>query len=176
MKRAGVLLLGAALAGAVSQLYGGMAQAEADFAVADGMKVTITYTLTLTDKSVVDSNVGQAPFAYTQGEHEIVPGLEKALAGMKAGQNKRVDVTPEQGYGVYDKKARLTVEKSKVPESVKAGTELRSTDGRIVKVLEVTDKEVVLDMNHPLAGKNLVFDIKVLKVEKPAPPSAGKKP
>jgi FKBP-type peptidyl-prolyl cis-trans isomerase SlyD len=176
MKRAGVLLSGAALAWAITQLNGGISQAQADLTVADGMTVTVEYTLMLSDKSVVDSNVGQTPFAYTQGEHQIVPGLEKALVGMKPGQKKRVDVTPEEGYGIYDKKARLTVDKGKVPENVKAGMELRSTDGRIVKVLEVTEKGVVLDLNHPLAGKDLVFDIKVLKVEKPASPSAGKKP
>jgi len=154
------------------------AQAENGLPIADGLKVTIEYTLTLPDKTVADSNVGQEPFAYLQGSHEIVPGLEKALVGMKAGQQKRVDVTALEGYGAYNPKARETVDKSKVPPDVKAGNVLRSADGRVmVKVLEVTDKTVVVDHNHPLAGKNLVFDVKILKVEKPdAQPSEGKKP
>jgi FKBP-type peptidyl-prolyl cis-trans isomerase SlyD len=151
--------------------------AESVLQVADGFKVTIEYTLTLPDKSVADSNVGQAPFSYIQGTHQIVPGLERALMGMKPGQQKRVDVSAEQGYGAYDKNTRLTVDKAKVPSGVKAGTLLRSPDGRTVTVAEVAEKSVVLDLNHPLAGKSLVFDVKVLKVEKPEQGSpAGKAP
>lgn len=152
-------------------------QAENSLPVADGLKVTIEYTLKLSDNSVADSNVGQAPFSYIQGAHEIVPGLENALVGMKAGQQKRIDVPAMEGYGAYNPKARQSVEKNKVPSDVKAGSILRSSDGRMVKVLEVTDKTVVLDLNHPLAGKNLVFEVKILNVEKPEPKQApAKKP
>lgn len=150
------------------------APAEPGLAVADGMKVTIEYTLTLADKSVADSNVGQAPFAYTQGAHEIVPGLEKSMAGLKAGDKKRVDVPAAQGYGTYDAKAKLSVDKTKVPAGIKAGQLLRSADGRPVTVEKVEEKTVVLDLNHPLAGKDLVFDVKVLNVEKQEPKPAEK--
>lgn len=153
------------------------AQAESGLQIAEGLKVTIEYTLTLPDKTVADSNVGQAPFFYIQGAHEIVPGLEKALVGMKVGQQKRVEVPALEGYGPYNHKAKQPVDKSKVPPDVKIGNILRSADGRMVKVVEVTDKTVTLDLNHPLAGKDLVFDVKILKVEKPEPQSAeGKKP
>jgi FKBP-type peptidyl-prolyl cis-trans isomerase 2 len=140
--------------------------APADQQIADGSKVTLEYTLTLPDKSVADSNVGQEPFSYVQGQHQIVPGLEKALLGMKAGQKKHVTVPPDQAYGPYDDKARVTVEKSKVPPNVKVGTMLRASNGQTVTVLEVSDQNVVLDLNHPLAGKDLTFDVTVLKVEK----------
>ena len=169
MRHSQIRLAGTALA-VVGQLWTGVACAESDLQVADGLKVTLEYTLTLPDKTVADSNVGQAPFSYTQGAHQIVPGLEKALTGMKAGQSKRVEVPAEQAYGAYNKEARATVEKSKVPAGVKAGDMLQSPDRRTVKVLEVQEKTVVLDLNHPLAGKNLTFDVKVLRVEKPAPP------
>src|SRR6058998_2186182 len=108
-----IRLVGAVLVLLGSPLWAGIAEAESDLQVADGLKVTLEYTLTLPDKTVADSNVGQAPFSYTQGAHQIVPGLEKALNGMKAGQSKRVEVTAEQAYGAYDKNARATVEKSK---------------------------------------------------------------
>ena len=169
-----IRLAGTALA-VVGQLWTGVACAENDLQVADGLKVTLEYTLTLPDKTVADSNVGQAPFSYTQGGHQIVPGLEKALTGMKAGQSKRVEVPAEQAYGAYDKNARATVDKANVPPNVQPGTLLRSSDGRTVKVLEVQEKSVVLDLNHPLAGKNLTFDVKVLKVEKQAPPPPAEK-
>ncbi|MGH7231253.1 MAG: FKBP-type peptidyl-prolyl cis-trans isomerase [Nitrospiraceae bacterium] len=144
--------------------------------VTDGMKVSLEYTLTLPDKTVVDSTVGRVPISFIQGQHQIVPGLEKALAGMSVGQQKKVDVSPEQGYGVYDKTARATVEKSKVPPDVKVGTMLRSANGQPVTVLEVSDKSVVLDLNHPLAGKQLTFDVKIVKVEQPDSPPPQAKP
>jgi FKBP-type peptidyl-prolyl cis-trans isomerase 2 len=76
-----------------------------------------------------------------------------------------VELLAEQAYGLYDKKATMTIERSKVPAETKVGSMLRSPDGRAVQVLEITDKSVVLDMNHPLAGKNILFDVKILKVE-----------
>lgn len=142
------------------------AGAESALKVADGLKVTIEYTLTLADKTVVDTNVGKAPFTYTQGQPEILQGLQKALLGMKAGQQKKVELLAEQAYGLYDKKATMTIERDKVPAEVKVGSMLRSPDGRAVKVLEITEKSVVVDMNHPLAGKNIAFDVKILNVER----------
>jgi FKBP-type peptidyl-prolyl cis-trans isomerase 2 len=151
---AGLSAIGAAASGA-----------EGDLKVADGKKVTIEYTLTLSDQTVVDDNVGKVPFTYTQGQPEILQSLQKALVGLKAGQRKKVELLAEQAYGLYDKKATMTIERSKVPAETKVGSMLRSPDGRAVQVLDITDKSVVLDMNHPLAGKNVTFDVKVLKVE-----------
>lgn len=175
MRYSRMRLVGAILVLMGSPLWTGIAHAGSDLQVADGLKVTLEYTLTLPDKTVADSNVGQAPFSYTQGAHQIVPGLEKALIGMKVGQTKRVEVAAQEAYGAYDQKARVTVEKGKVPAGVKTGDLLQSADGRTVKVLEVQDKTVLLDLNHPLAGKNLTFDVKVLKVEKPVPPAPEQK-
>jgi FKBP-type peptidyl-prolyl cis-trans isomerase SlyD len=152
-----------ALQAAVSLAYGAD-----DLTVADGLRVTLEYTLSLPNQSVVDSNVGQKPFTFTQGAHEIVPGLEKSLVGMKAGDKKRVEVPAPEGYGPYDKKARTTVELSRLPQNLKVGDLLQGSDGRLVKVLELNEKTAVLDLNHPLAGKNLTFDVTVINVEKPA--------
>jgi FKBP-type peptidyl-prolyl cis-trans isomerase SlyD len=122
------------------------------------MKVTLEYTLRLSDNQVVDSTVGQEPLSYIHGQHEIVPGLEKALTGMKAGETKRIAVPAQDAYGPYDPKRRVTVPKGRVPSAVKAGTRLRSKDGQEATVLEVKGDSVLVDTNHPLAGKNLVFD------------------
>jgi FKBP-type peptidyl-prolyl cis-trans isomerase SlyD len=151
-------------------------QSRGQLAVADGLQVTLEYTLSLPDQSVVDSNVGQAPFTFTQGAHEIVPGLEKSLVGMKAGDKKRVEVSAPEGYGPYDKKARTTVELSRLPQNLKVGDVLQGSDGRLVKVLELNEKTAVLDLNHPLAGKNLTFDVTVLNVEAPASDSPSPSP
>lgn len=71
-------------------------------AIADGKQVSLEYTLTLEDKSQIDSNVGKEPLVFTQGAHEIIPGLEKKLFGMKVGESKKIEVSPEEGYGPVD--------------------------------------------------------------------------
>ena len=101
-----------------------------------------------------------------QGAHEIVPGLEKALDGMKAGQKRRIDVSAQDAYGPYNNKLRQSIDKDKLPKDVKVGDILQASDNRLVKVLEVNDKKVLIDLNHPLAGKTLTFDVNILKVEK----------
>ncbi len=140
--------------------------------VQNGKRVSIEYTLTLPDKTQVDTNVGKEPLTYTQGGEEILPALQKALAGLKEGETKQVTLSPEEGYGPVDPQAFQEVEKSHIPkEAWKAGTPLIAKDsaGRVhaIRVHEVKDKTVVLDLNHPLAGKTLIFDVKVLKVEDP---------
>lgn len=134
--------------------------------IADGSKVTVEYTLALPDKTIVETNVGKEPISYTQGNHEIIPGLEKALAGLKAGDKKHVTVSAEDAYGPYDEQKKVTVTKEQVPPEVKVGTRLRAQNGMEAKVVSIDGNSVVVDTNHPLAGKSLVFDINVLKVEK----------
>src|SRR5919106_948379 len=101
--------------GAIAGLIGGgiLAEASAQNAlpVADGTKVTLEYTLSLPDKTVVESNVGQEPISYQHGKREIIPGLEKAMAGMKAGEKKHVTVTAENGPGQHDKQKKVPVSK-----------------------------------------------------------------
>jgi FKBP-type peptidyl-prolyl cis-trans isomerase SlyD len=135
-----------------------------DLAVVDGMKVSFEYTISA-DKAVVDSNVGKDPVSYVHGQKQILPKLEQAFAGMKPGESKHVDIAAVDAYGPYDDKARVTVEKSKVPPDTKAGSMLATPEGRPVKVVEVKESGVVLDLNHPLAGKDLAFDVKVVTVE-----------
>jgi FKBP-type peptidyl-prolyl cis-trans isomerase 2 len=142
------------------------ASSESSQMIADGAKVTVEYTLALADKTVLETNVGKEPISYTQGNHEIIPGLEKALAGLKAGDKKHVTVTAEDAYGPYDEQKKVTVTKEQVPPEVKVGTKLRAQNGMEAKVVSIDGNSVVVDTNHPLAGKSLVVDINVLKVEK----------
>lgn len=151
---------------AACSAFGEGAFAQNDLVIADGVKVSLEYILTLPDKSVADSNVGQEPITFVQGAHEIVPGLEKALEGMKAGQKRRIDVSAQDAYGPYNNKLKQSVDKEKLPKDVKVGDILQASDNRLVKVLEVNAKKVLIDLNHPLAGKTLTFDVTILKVEK----------
>lgn len=147
----------------------GSAANQASGKVADGMQVSLEYTLTLEDKTVMDSNVGREPMTYRQGAHEIVPGLEKALEGASKGEKKRVVVKPEDAYGAVDPKAFQEVKKDMIPEKARkvgAQLEAKSPGGESMYpvVKEVKDQTVVLDFNHPLAGKTLIFDVTVLDI------------
>ena len=138
--------------------------------VTNGKKVSIEYTLHLKDGTFVESNAGKEPFTYKQGAHQIIPGLEKGIAGLKAGDKKHIEVSPAEGYGEVNPKAFTEIEKNRLPkDALKVGTMLgvRGENGMMRRawVHEIKESTVVLDFNHPLAGKTLVFDIKVLKVE-----------
>lgn len=138
--------------------------------VAEGREVSIEYTLTTDAGEVADTNVGGDPLVYTQGAGQVLPSLEQALAGLEAGDTKKVSLTPEQGYGVVDPNLFQTVPADQVPEDARVvGTQLvaQSQDGerRLIRVHEVKGDEIVMDLNHPLAGENLHFDVKILSVE-----------
>ena len=159
-----IFFLAAACASAGDVKKGGSATT-----VTNGKQVTLEYTLKLDDQSVVDTNVGGEPLKLTQGHHEVIPGLEKAIEGMAPGEKKQVTVAPAEAYGTVDPKAFQEVDKNMVPaDSRKVGTQLegKTNDGRTVypRISEVKSDTVVLDFNHPLAGKTLYFDVKVLEV------------
>ncbi len=135
-------------------------------------KVSIEYTLRLEDQSVIDTNVGGAPLTFVQGAHQIIPGLEKEMDGLKVGDSKKVTVRPEEGYGVVDPKAFREVDQREIPkESQHVGAELNMRDAmgrnQKVRVAEVNGQTILLDFNHPLAGKTLYFEVKVLDIQEP---------
>ena len=151
-----------------------MAQTATDRAVENGSNVSIEYTLKDEAGQVLDTNKGKNPLTFTQGQQQIIPGLERELVGMHAGDEKKVVVKPEDGYGPVMPNAQTEVPKDAVPkEGLKVGTPLMARSGsgetRPVVVKEIKEKTVVLDLNHPLAGKTLFFDVKVLGVEPPGP-------
>ena len=144
--------------------------APSDMPIAEGKKVSFEYTLTLGDGTEGGTNVGQDPLVYTHGKGEIVPGLEKELVGLKAGDTKQVKVAPKDGYGKLDPKRTQQVPLDKIPEQArKVGAQLRGAgpggQTMFAKVTAVDDKNATIDLNHPLAGKDLTFDVKILKVE-----------
>ena len=149
--------------------------------VAEGKNVSLEYTLTLDDKSVVESNVGKQPLTYTHGTQQIIPGLEKALEGLAVGDTKEVTVAPADGYGEKDPEALQEVQKKLIPpDALVVGARLqgKAPDGHMVypRVAEIKDDTVVLDFNHPLAGKTLHFDVKVLAIQPAQPQSQDPTP
>jgi FKBP-type peptidyl-prolyl cis-trans isomerase SlyD len=134
--------------------------------IQDGSIVSIEYTLTDQEGKVIDTNAGKEPLTFIQGAGQIVSGLEKELHGMKTGEQKKVQVKPEDGYGMPSQQAFQELPRETIPaEAQKAGVSLmaKGPDGRAIpiRVHEVKEKTVVVDFNHPLAGKTLNFDVTI---------------
>ena len=140
--------------------------------VRPGSVVHLEFTLHDETGAVLDTNRGRTPLVFTYGSGEVIRGLERALAGMKVGEEKRVTVPPEEAYGAIDPAAVTEVPRDRVPpEALVVGARLsgQTQSGREmpVRVREIKDATVVLDLNHPLAGRTLVFDVRVLLIEPP---------
>jgi FKBP-type peptidyl-prolyl cis-trans isomerase SlyD len=138
--------------------------------VRDGTVVSLQYSLSGEDGKLIESNKGKDPLKYTHGSKQIVPGLEKELAGMKVGGEKRVKVKPQDGYGAVDSKAFQEVPKEQIPaDGLKVGAILaaKGPQGQEipVRIHQIKEKTVVLDLNHPMAGKTLLFDVKILDIQ-----------
>ena len=138
--------------------------------ITNGSVVRFEYTVSDENGEVLQSNKGKEPVTYTHGRDEIIPGLEKALSEMEVNQEKSIHVSPEEAYGEMDPKGFKEVPKSDLPLSdPQVGTPLsaRGPQGEevLIHIREVKPTTVVLDFNHPLAGKRLSFDIKVMGVD-----------
>ncbi len=136
--------------------------------IEDGKKVRIQYTLEV-DGEVVDSTDGREPFEFVQGKQQIIPGLEKQLEGLNVGDEREIIVGPDDAYGVEDPNAYIEVPKEKMPEGdLEVGMLVHATtpDGKqmVVRVAEIKEESIVLNFNHPLAGKELHFKIVIIEI------------
>lgn len=131
--------------------------------------VTIHYTLTIGNGQIVDQS-GDEPMAYLHGHENIVPGLERQLEGKVAGDKLKAVVSAEDGYGEKLPDALQKVPRSALPsdEEIEIGMQfvMEDKDGEVAMmwVAEVSKDNVVFDLNHPLAGQTLTFDVQVLEV------------
>jgi FKBP-type peptidyl-prolyl cis-trans isomerase 2 len=137
--------------------------------IKSGDNVTVNYTGRLEDGTIFDSSLkeGRTPLVATLGQGQLIPGFEEGLIGLSSGEKRTVEIEPENAYGQHNPMMVQEVEKSNVPEGVQAGDTLQgmNQNGPItVTVSEVKEETVVLDMNHPLAGKKLIFDLEVVSV------------
>ncbi len=138
-------------------------------AIHENTTVQLEYTLTSEGK-VVDSTQGREPFRYVHGKGQIIPGLERQLAGLHVGDTKDITVEPNEAYGPVDPAAVIEVPKEQLPPNVtpEVGMVLRGADphGREFRatVQDIKPKSVTLNLNHPLAGKTLLFHVKVLEI------------
>ena len=135
-----------------------------------GSKVKVHYTGTLDDGTVFDSSDGREPLEFTIGQHQVIAGFEDAVKEMELNQEKTVKIKSSDAYG--EKKGQLTreISRSKMPAgmNIEVGNQiiLKSPAGQEVSAIvsEVTEDKIVIDLNHPLAGKDLTFRIKVVGI------------
>jgi peptidylprolyl isomerase len=138
--------------------------------VKSGDTVAIHYTGTLLDGSTFDSSDGREPLEFEVGSGQIIPGLDGALPGMAVGDKKVVKIGSEEAYGPVNPEMRQAVPREGIPADIplEVGVQLQmqTPDGQAmpVMVVEVDEATVTLDANHPLAGKDLQFDIELVKI------------
>jgi FKBP-type peptidyl-prolyl cis-trans isomerase SlyD len=145
-------------------------QAEPSFSIQDGDTVTFHYTLTVNNR-VEDRSISTSPLTYVQGAGQLIPGLEEKMPGLKKGDKRRITVLPEKGYGSVNPDAFQNVPRKtfKNRKALKLGSIVTGQyNGRSVQatVIGMSKKDIILDLNHPLAGKTLQFDIEVMDVKR----------
>lgn len=136
----------------------------------NGDTVKIHYTGKLDDGNVFDSSMDRDPLEFKIGENQVIDGFEEAVVGMSPNENKTTTIPSDKAYGEYRDDMVLEVEKSQFPDDIdpKVGQqlELRQENGQrvVVTVTGISDSGVTLDANHPLAGKDLTFEIQLVEI------------
>lgn len=132
--------------------------------------VTVHYTGFFTDGTVFDSSMDREPLTFTIGQGMVIPGFENGIVGMAVGDTKKINIAAEDAYGLHRDDLLTVIGRSQIPASIdlKAGSvlQVRSPDGGITSVIirDITDENVTLDLNHPMADKELIFEIQLVEI------------
>ena len=160
----GILVMGTVLAIGCTG-WGGPAQ------VKDGDTVKLHYSGTLANGEVFDTTEGREPAEFTLGQSMLIPGFEEAVKGMKVGESKTVTIPAEKAYGPHRDDQVVVVGRDQLPKGMdpKVGQPIRvqKSDGSgiLVVVIDTSETTITIDANHPLTGKDLTFEIKILEIK-----------
>lgn len=135
--------------------------------IKEGSKVKVHYTGKLEDGKVFDTSSDKDPIEVVLGEGTLIKGFESGLLGMNIGEKKTIEVEPKDAYGDYVEGRIQEVEKSKLPEDIKVGMVLQANSeagSMVILIKEIKEDTAILDANHPLAGRKLIFDLDVVEV------------
>lgn len=135
--------------------------------IKEGSKVKVHYTGKLEDGKVFDTSNDNEPIEVVLGEGTLIKGFENGLIGMKDGDKKTIEIEPKEAYGEYIDGRIQEVEKTKLPEDIKVGMVLQATTevgSMVITIKEIKEDTAILDANHPLAGRKLIFDLNVIEV------------
>lgn len=139
-------------------------------AARSGDKVSVHYTGWLDDGTLFDSSEGREPIEFTLGTGQVIPGFDRAVEGMEEGESKTFTIPADEAYGPYRPELLHRVPRSQIPPHVELhpGNRLEARDQGgnrvILTVIEITAEEAVLDANHPLAGKDLTFEVELVRI------------
>lgn len=139
--------------------------------VKENNTVKVNYTGKLSDGHVFDSSEGKEPLEFTLGQGQLISGFEKGLIDMKVNEKKTITIPKEEAYGEINKYLIQEVEKAKLPQDITPevgmGLVSKSKEGEEMNlvVIEVKADSIVIDGNHPLAGKDLIFDLEVVEIK-----------
>ena len=133
-----------------------------------GAKIKVHYTGALSDGTVFDSSEGRQPLEFTIGKNQVIAGFENGIKDMKLNEEKNINILAKDAYGERDERMVVSVPRSKFPPEIEAGGQLllKSPEGQRIpaKIKEINDNEVIIDLNHPFAGKELNFKVKVVGI------------
>lgn len=135
-----------------------------------GDSVKAHYTGKLDDGTVFDSSRDRGPLEFSIGQNQVIKGFEEAVVGMSEGDSKTVTVASEEAYGAHREDLVITLQRSQIPANVelKEGLHLqmRQQDGTVFNVMvsDLSEEQVTLDANHPLAGRDLTFEIELVEI------------
>ena len=135
-----------------------------------GDTVQVNYTGKFDNGDTFDSSEGRDPLEFTIGEGDVIPGFENAVIGMQPGDKKTVNIPAEEAYGARREEMIVQVDKEDLPEGFEpsVGDMMEVTQGEFsmpVTIVDVADGKVTIDANHPLAGRDLVFDIELAGIK-----------
>ena len=135
-----------------------------------GDTVKVHYTGKLDDGTIFDTSADREPLEFTIGEKQLIPDFEQAVAGMEPGESKNIQIASENAYGPHHEEMVMVIERKDMPESLEPQVDQRlqvqQQNGQsfVVTVTAVSEESVTLDGNHPLAGKDLSFDIQLTEI------------
>jgi FKBP-type peptidyl-prolyl cis-trans isomerase 2 len=136
-----------------------------------GQTVRVHYTGKFVDGVTFDSSEGKEPLEFTVGQGQVIPGFDEGVVGMSAGEKKTIEIEPENAYGPVDENARIELPRDQLPQDIEPKEGMRLTmqapNGQVFYPLikEVKEDSIILDLNHPLAGKKLIFDVEIIEVK-----------
>ena len=138
--------------------------------IKDGDTVSVHYTGTLTSGEVFDSSLEREPLKFTLGMGQLIPGFERAIMGLSVGQKATTNIPSKEAYWEHNSEMVLEVPKNQLPPEIDAQVgmqlQLNQPDGQAipVQITQIKEEMVTIDANHPLAGKNLNFDIEIIEI------------
>lgn len=138
--------------------------------IKDGDTVSVHYTGTLTSGEVFDSSLEREPLKFTLGMGQLIPGFERAIMGLSVGQKATTNIPSKEAYGEHNSEMVLEVPKNQLPPEIDAQVgmqlQLNQPDGQAipVQITQIKEEMITIDANHPLAGKNLNFDIEIIEI------------